>query len=335
MKKQENKCLLITGIVTAVAIFVLFGRYLLNQYNFIFPTMVNDGITQFYPRYLEAARVFAEDAVFSYYSFANGFGGMQTMRNPFTMMIVLFGEEHVAYMIGIKYVLCVILSGTLFSLYLKEAKCGYSTCMLGGISYALSTQVIIGGCWQTQGELAVIAALTLLVIEKIYRGKKPVVGLLICLGLIYTCVDSYYFLLYGGLAVLYVLARFVYLNGKWERCKPRTKRIIVIAAGIGLLFAGFLFVSKFQGVFQSARFQDGLQDWGRQWKNTFSTENFHTIATAVFRTMSPNILGISMIENYQGAPFGWISEDPGFYVGLLPLLILTNVSELKKLRTSK
>lgn len=329
------------------AVCILCWRYLTGKYVFIFPTMINDGITQFYPGYLEAARNLSENGSVDFYSFSDGFGAFRSYTNPFQLMIILFGEQRVAYMMGVKTALCIFLSGWIMGLFLRQAGFARSTCIMGSLTYAFSMQVTGMGGWNVQGELGVAAAITLLVIEKILCKEKWYRWLVwgaIDVWLIVTCLGFYYELLYGAVTVVYVLVRMLCLRdglsdhpkGSWKKLSF-VKRIILTAAAVCASAAAcVVLINLLQGIVSGSRFQNNFEDWGRQWKDTFSLFNLKSVFTAYARTLSPNIMGIAMLEPYAGAPFGWYSEDGGAYVGLLPLIFTaalpkTDISKKKKL----
>ena len=54
-KRQGYKLLIIALILGGIVI-ILYWRYLTGEYLFLFPNVVNDGMTQFFPRYLKLAR---------------------------------------------------------------------------------------------------------------------------------------------------------------------------------------------------------------------------------------------------------------------------------------
>lgn len=336
--KRKMPYALTAACIMCFAVCILCWRYLTGKYVFIFPTMINDGITQFYPGYLEAARNLSENGTVDFYSFSDGFGAARSYTNPFQLLIILFGEHHVAYMMGLKMALCIFLSGYIMGLFLKQAGFARSTCILGSLTYAFSMQVTGMGGWNVQGELGVIAAITLLVIEKILCKEKwyrQIIWGVIDVWLIVTCLGFYYELLYGAVTVAYVLVRMFYLRDGWKRVSS-VKRMILLAAVIGAAVMGGVVLAKvLQGIVSGFRFQNNLADWGRQWKHTFSLFNLKSIFTAYARTLSPNMMGIAMLEPYAGAPMGWYSEDGGAYVGLLPLIFTavlpkTDISKKKK-----
>ena len=87
-------CVVIIGVLVGV----LYFPFLTGDKVFLFPNMVSDGINQFYPSYIESTRNFANGL--TNFSVESGWGYVSSIKNPFEILIISFGEEHVAYMIG-------------------------------------------------------------------------------------------------------------------------------------------------------------------------------------------------------------------------------------------
>lgn len=319
--------------VISAATVVLYWRYLSGQNVYILPHIVSDSINQFYPAYIDAARNFTKYRTMDFYSFAAGFGLHRQYTSPFFMMIFMFGEEYVPYMMGLKVALCVFLCGWLMGLFLREAGCETSACLFGGLAYAFSMQVVIVGSYHFQGELALMAALTLYGLEKCFHKKKSGVLLLVLsIVLGYLSLIFYYYLVYGGAAFVYVIVRMLYLNDGWEKISFRKKAVLLSGAMILAVLGLLILFPKMEGIFASNRFQTGLSEWGEQWKSTFTRNNALAILNCGYRTIAPNILGVFNIEQEFGYPFRTGGEDSGFYVGLLVLQLLPLLTTLKKNR---
>lgn len=315
-------------VISAVVIFIataaLYWKYLLGLTIYIHPQMIADEINQFYPAQIDAARNFAKYGTTNFYSFSNGFGIYRNYMSPFFIILFLFGEESVPYMMGFKVALCVFLSGWLMGLFLREAGYKASTCFFGALGYAFSMQTVISGSYRYQGEMALIAALTLYAIEKcIHKKKSGAVLLAFSVVLAYLSMNFYYYLIYGGAAAVYVVVRIFYINQGWARLSSKARILFGGVAGTSL-FAGIAVIfPKMKGIFSSTRFQMGLQNWSEQWKNTFSSDNLQAILNFGYRTIAPNILGVWDMEQEYGHPFRDARDDSGFYVGLLTVLILS------------
>lgn len=323
----------------AMATIVLYWEYLVGLKVFIMPHVISDSINQFYPAYVDAARNFAEQKTANFYSLFSGLGLQRNYTSPFFMFIFMWGEEFVPYMMGMKAALCVFLSGWLMGLFLNEAGYKLSACLFGGLSYAFSMQVVIAGSYMFQGELAVIAALALYALEKCFHKKRMgIFWLSFSVIISYLSLNIYYWLIYGGVALAYILVRVFYVNEGWKRITFRMK--VILLCGIALLaVSGMLVLSpKLEGIIRSNRFQVGLEGWKGQWANTFSWDNALAIINFIYRTISANILGIWNIEQEYGYPFRGSGDDSGYYVGVLALLLLPlvfGIKEGKKRRTTQ
>ncbi|MCI8544447.1 MAG: YfhO family protein [Lachnospiraceae bacterium] len=319
-RKVRLKFLLIVFILGSIII-ILYWRYLTGEYLFLFPNVVNDGVTQFLPRYLKLARLYSDEGRISTYTLSDGFGEWMGIGSPFDIFIIMFGEQNVPYLIGVKEAICIFLAGMLMSIFLMETGCSFSTCMLGGVVYSLSYQLVIGSCWSNQAEMAITIVLFLLVAEKTFHRKYiwGVAGI-ICLFLFKTCFGIYQLLLYGSLCAVYLAIRLGIGVVKSNRVTFRKLGIVygtVVVFGSVLLL--FLLKDKLCTIFGSDRFLNGLGTWGTEWKNTLSLLNFQNIVTAYYRTLAPNIMGISWLDDYHGMPMQSCLDDGGFYITILAI----------------
>lgn len=314
--KRFMVIVLLSGIVS-----ILYWRYLTGEYLFLFPDVVNDGITQFLPRYQYVARLYSETGTLGSYSFTDGLGGWLGIKNPFELLIVLFGEDNVPYLIGVKEMFCILLAGVLMSLFFMELEWDFSTCILAGVAYSLSYQLVIGSCWSNQAELAIIAAIFLLTVEKIFH-RKYLWGMMgmACLIMLRGCFGLYQLLLYGGLGCIYLMARIGAALVRSHKISMRKLLAIygaamAAAAGLLLLYAYY----KMGYIFESDRFLNGVHTWKAEWRNTFSLLNVQNILTSYYRTIAPNMMGISWLDNYHGMPMQSCLDDGGFYCTILAI----------------
>lgn len=337
MKKRNiqnyiNKCpaYIWCGIILIIMSIIMFHDFLFGNKYFLFPNIVTDGTSLFYPSYVELAERLVDSKGFQFFSFASSWGKTVSLTNPFGLLIIAFGKENVAYMIGIVTVLRLILAGSIFSAFLEHKGMSRFTTTLLGVCYAFSTQVFAIGCWSTQAELAIITALFLLAIEKFKKNKKWF-GFVVASCLAFLCLNLYYLLTLGAFLVLYIIADYVIFNEKEKKMSSRT--LVKTLAIIICLIVGGLFVCfHFSDIFQSTRFQQGVQSLGEAWEKMFSKLNIKVIVTAFLRTLAPNILGIPGENIYYGSETGWYIGDGSYYCGILVLLVCLNVfgSEKRK-----
>lgn len=341
MKKRNiqnyiNKCpaYIWCGIILIIMSIIMFHDFLFGNKYFLFPNIVTDMIGQIYASYVELAEKLADSKNFQWFSFASAWGRDISVSNPFVLLIVAFGKENVAYMLGIVTVLRLILAGSIFSAFLEYKGMSRFTAILLGICYAFSTQVFVGGCWRTQAELAVITALFLLTIEK-YRRNRKWLGLVVAACFAILCLSLYYLLTLGAFLILYIIAEYVISHENEKKKKKISTGTIVkisVIVVICLIVGGILLYFKLSNIFQSTRFQLGVESLGEAWEKTFSKLNIKIVVTTFLRTLSPNILGIPGENTYYGSETGWYINDGSYYCGILILLICLNAFGREKRR---
>lgn len=320
MKKRMIDTSVFCGIL-GISMMILFHSYIFGEKYFLFPNVVTDGVVQFYPHYVQKA----SRGIGSFFSFSCTWGSGFQVKNPFELLITSFGSEYVAYMIGIAMVLKCMLAGIFFYGFLKEKGMTRVTSIVFGLCYAFSIQMIGAGCWRSQAELAMIAAIFLWAIE---RGKKKRGIFLFALGILLTilCLGLYFKLMLIAFLILYIVAELYQSNVRMKRQFTRRQKRIILAGGIicVLVVVGVLGYSL-RDIFSSYRFQAGVESLGEEWNKTFSYNNIKIIGTTVIRTFAPNVQGIPGANEYYGSDSGWYIGDGTYYCGILTLLLIPQV----------
>ena len=320
MKKRIIDTSVFCGIL-GIAMMILFHNYIFGDRYFLFPNVVTDGVVQFYPDYVQKA----SKGIGSFFSFSYAWGSNFKVSNPFELLITSFGGAHVAYMIGIAMVLKCMLAGIFFYGFLKEKGMTRVTSTVFALSYAFSVQVIGAGCWKSQAELAIIVAIFLWAIE---RGKKKRGIVLFALGILLTilCLGLYFKLMLIAFLVLYLVAELYQSNINVKRkLTAKQKRIIILGCALCMLVVMGVLWYKLQDVFQSYRFQAGVESLGQEWKKTFSYKNIQIIGTEIIRTFAHNVMGIPGANEYYGSDTGWYIGDGTYYCGILTVLLIPQI----------
>lgn len=325
------------GII-AVCTGILFFPYLLGEKLFLFPQVISDGVVQFYPQYYQLAEMLEKGQGFATYVFSSGWGSGIGINNIFDLFIVIGGTGQIAYRIVIAVICKVLLSGTIFSAYLYSSGKDKEICIIGGISYAFSAQVLIGGIWKNQGELAIIAALSLFAIESWKQGKKirNVVVTMLALVLFATQISIYYQLVYGAGIIGYIILSYWMTERPKSSEKKYKNKKVWIGVGIAIVALSVIvccyIAPKMVSIFQSYRVQSGLGQWTEKWKDTFTIHNIKECITVYLRTLSPTILGVSGIEMWYGEGPGAYCEAGSYYCGLLMILMVPQAYGKEKKR---
>ena len=317
--KWKRKCTMIICLgVLLVMTVVMFHSYIWGDKYFLFPEVVTDAVVQFYPGYAKMAEANAMDAFF----FSYAWGGTLSFYSPFDILVTLFGSAHIAYMMGIVVMLKSIMAGMMFCAYLNEKGMQKLTCVVFGISYAFSVQVLACGCWQSQAELAIASAIFLFAVEA-WKKKRKTTAFAVGIIFSYICVNFYYQLFLVAFFVLYVAAELFMSDYKWKGKFSRKKKAIAGLCVVLLIVAVWVILQNMLlDIVHSYRFQEGLGNLQAEWDKTFSKANLKIIVTAILRTFAPNILGIPGENTYYGSDSGWYIGDGSYYCGILTLLIL-------------
>lgn len=325
-----------TGIM-AVCILFLFFKYLTGEKLFLFNHVVSDGVVQFYPQYYQLAELLEKGQQLPTYIFSSGWGNAIGLKKIFDLFIVMGGTEQIPYRIGLAIVLKVLFAGGIFSVYLYSTGKNRKTCIIGGLAYAFSAQVLIGGIWKNQGELAIIMALFLLVIE-CWKKKRSVWNVLLTIltvGIFCTQVSLYFQLVYGCVIIGYVVMTW-WIGYNQENKKRKLDKKIEIFAGVVsvlIISVGVWFLySQLVSIFQSYRVQSGIAQWTEKWKDTFTVHNIKECITVYLRSLSPTILGVSGIEMWYGEGPGAYCEAGSYYCGLLMFLMVPQAYGKEKKR---
>lgn len=310
--------------VTLVSLltFFVYRDYLLLDKLFLFKDIGGDTLNYYYPRLVHIADYLRTDGL-PRWSFNAGMGQSifpNSLGVPFDWPLFALGSDWLAYGIGYIAAFKVILGGAIFYLYLRLLSPSVYVCMVGGLLYAFSGFMILGGSWYIFSTEAVYLALLLYAFERyLQQGVWWPFPLVIAL-----IASSFSFDLYthAVFLVFYGVLRYHDCHG-WH---PREMtHFFLRVAGLGLMGAGiasvFLFANA-QEILQSHRISGSaamvslLQD-----RSIFSFADKGANVEALMRAFSSNMFGVG--SNYHGM-INYL-EDPIFYCGLISLLLAPQV----------
>lgn len=309
--------------LVSVLTFYVYRDYLLLDKLFLFKDIGSDTLNTFYPRLVYLADYLRMDGL-PRWSFGRGMGQSifsNSLGIPFDWPLFALGSGRLAYGIAYMEAFKVILGGSIFYLYLRLVSSNVYVCMVGGLLYAFSGFMILGGSWFIFSTEAVYLALLLYAFERyLQQGiwwPFPLAIALIASGPI--AFDLYthavFLAFYGGL-------RYHDCHG-WH---PRAMvHFSLKVAGLGLMGAGiasaFLFANV-QEMLQSPRLSGEAALTGLlQGQPVFSFAGTKANIAALMRAFSSNMTGVG--SSYQGA-INYL-EDPLFYCGLISLLLAPQV----------
>ena len=319
-RKHWRGCFLLFMLL---AIMVLFHQYFLGERIFLFPELNSDGFVQFYPMYYLQNEHLHEFGNVIGYSFKNGLGGEVSTLNPFTMLFLFCDRADLPYLLWAAYALKIFLAGLFFLLFLWESKMCPAVCCIGGICYAFSAQVVVGGLWGSQAESAIALAMLLYAIERCMQKRKY--GWLLGSGLfLYFVLSDSYIIVTAGILLLFegMRAAIRLLNHYQEiTARITVKWIWFLAAGVLCIFILFAYRAV-SAVLQNDGIIKNIASMGNI-PPIFSLENLQLIGSAFMRTVSHTVLGIAGDTEY----FGTLDYLTGgsFGCGILCLLLYPQI----------
>lgn len=308
--------------LASVLTFYVYRDFLMLDKLFLFKDIGSDTLNAFYPRLVYLSDYLRADGL-PRWSFSRGMGQSifpNSLGIPFDWPLFALGSSRLAYGIAYMEATKVILGGAIFYLYLRLVSSSIYVCMVGGLLYAFSGFMILGGSWYIFSTEAVYLALLLYAFERyLQQGVWWLFPLSIALIASSFAFDLYthavFFVFYGAL-------RYHDCHGWHLRAMAH---FFLRIAGLGLMGVGIASVFIFanvQEMLQSHRFSGEASLTGiLQGQPVFSFADTKTNIAALMRAFSSNMAGVG--SNYQGA-INYL-EDPMFYCGLISLLLAPQV----------
>lgn len=154
--------------------FIVFKDFLLFNKLFMFKDIGSDTPNFYYPNLIEYSRLVSEQGSVGW-SFARGMG--QNMypnayNDIFYVFLYMIGPKSLMWYIGWMEYAKVIIGGWLFLRFLSQIGAGSYTSVIGGLMYAFSGYMIIGGSWYFFSSSAVYLAFFFLAFEYAFQDKK-------------------------------------------------------------------------------------------------------------------------------------------------------------------
>src|SRR6185437_7854815 len=155
--------------------FLVFSDYLLFHKIFMFKDIASDTLNTFYPNLVESARYLKKFGTLSW-SFNIGMGQDGTafaFNDPFNLILYLFPASKIAWLLGYKEFVKIVLTGFIFCLYLRNMGVSVFPSIAGALMVAFSGYMIIGGEWYVFSSEAFNTVLALLGFELLFRKNMP------------------------------------------------------------------------------------------------------------------------------------------------------------------
>lgn len=318
---EARPAVLLLFLLAAILI-VVFYDFITFQKLYLFKDIGSDTINGRYPRLVLISDYLREHGL-PKWSFSQGMGQNIlpfALGNPFDIALYAIGSDNLVYGIAYIELLKIFLAGTFFFLYLRILGLSPYACVVGGLLYAMSGFMIVGGGWYKFSTEGVYFALMLYSFERVLIHRSwwlfPLVVALIGADVPF---NVYLFGIF-----LFIYSAFRYLDAGAGRARDYFVFIAKLAAlgALGIGISAFFVVSALLEMLQSPRvagdatFMDRLSQ-----VPTFALAVQEHYITALMRLFSSDMLG-------TGSQFsGWQNylEAPMFYCGLVTLLLAPQV----------
>ncbi len=297
--------------------FYVFNDYLLFNKLYIFKDIGSDTYNQFYPSYVHLSDYFRNEGI-PKWSFAFGmgqsmFGGIGDI---FGALVYAIGAKNIPYVFVYVEFLKVFLAGIVFFFYFRTLSFTKFTSLIGGLLFAFSGYMIVGGGWYGHSEAMLCFGFLLFSFEKLYRENRwyyfPLAVILMS--------DASPFYLYSFSVFLFTYTLFRFFSDSGFDIKKLISLLIKMA-GLGLLGilinCAFIITPMLQ-LINSPRVSGGVGYFNTlKAVPIFAFEHQQHYVTALMRLFSNDLLG-------TGSKFsGWNNylEAPIFYCGMISILL--------------
>lgn len=192
----------------AVVVVLVYHNYLSGERFFLSKKDAMDLYEQYYPSLLTIARQITNGEILTQMDFTRGLGF--EVNNIFPIIQNLpayFGEENVAYMLGVCQALKVYFSGVVFYNYLKTMNISKYVSMIAGMGYAFCGHMMVRQFWAFFSNEVLLVALWLLCFEFYFLKKKRYWMPLVTVIFFINC-QTYYIVLYIIIFTAYAIFRY-------------------------------------------------------------------------------------------------------------------------------
>ncbi len=309
--------------------FVVFHKFILGDAVYLFKDIGSDTLNFSYPGFINISEAIHEKS-FPGWSFEQGLGQNVfpfSLSDPTTYLLYLLGSDYLAYGIVWVEILKITGSGLLFFWYLKKLRLDSRAAYTGGLLYAFSGFMIVGGSWYIFSTLGLYAALLLLSFEMLYSEDEwrlfPVaVSLIAAYNFVslYTC---------SVFLLLYVLFRVLAEEEHDFARLPRLFRQMFLLGLLGVLISSVFSIPNLLQMIESPRVSGNASLTGELASiPMFRPGDGNYLLSLLMRTFSSDLLGNGTAylawQNYLEAPMS--------YCGLITLLLVPQLFTFLKTR---
>lgn len=301
---------------------VVFHKFILGFAVYLFKDIGGDTLNAFYPSYINISNTLWEGG-FPGWSFEQGLGQNVfpfSLSDPTVYLLYLLGSNKLSFGIVWVQILVITCSGMLFFVFLKKLGTATIAAYTGGLLYAFSGFMIVGGSWYRFSTIGLYAALILLSFEMLRSEKKWwLFPIGIALIAAYNPVSLY---ICSEFLLLYILSRVFAEEQLDLKILPSLFSKLLFLGALGVLISAVFSLPNLIQMIDSPRVKGNASlasDLSAL--PIFNPGDDDYLATLLMRTFSSDLLG-------NGSAFnGWGNylESPLSYCGLISLLLVPQV----------
>ncbi|GAA0727085.1 hypothetical protein GCM10008905_24280 [Clostridium malenominatum] len=321
LKKYNKFMPLIILLVIIIPAIILYWKYIIFEKIYVFNDIGSDSYFQTFPGMIYNAKYIYKYKSIPMWSFNVGLGQnfFTQYLDPFNLLIALFGENLVTYLLGLFQFTKVILAGVLFYKYLRVMEISRYPSIISALGYAFCGQIIARGSWVGYPNEVVCVAFLLYSFEMFYK-KNNFKWLPIAILFLIITLKGYYFFLYSGILMVYAIFRYLSENNFSAKSFIKFVAWILMLYTIGVLLSSIYLIPNLVFNFTGARVSNLSFDFNNLIKSIFTINSNSELITSYARTVSHGLLGIS---KYSGS--GNLLEGPLYYCGLTTLILIPQI----------
>jgi hypothetical protein len=296
----------------AVISLVLFHDYIFGDKFFAFVDIGSDTYAQFVPTLIHLANPANWSSA---WSFNVGLGGLAPASlNPFTLLGIAAGPEHVLPMRIWVYVAKIVAGGLAFYAFVLAIGGRREVALLTGLAYSFCGYMTADGQWDPSStELVVYAVILLAMARHCVQPNAWMIPLSIAFA-----AYSGTFMFSVGVFVAYAFIASCVASERPVVTARFWIKSIFPGCLLGLMLAAPVLLPSVLHLLDSPRISGPQAGFSDRIGELLSANTPHMVMVELASFFHKNILGVG------NGHAGWMNylESPGFYVGVLPLLLI-------------
>jgi uncharacterized membrane protein YfhO len=318
---------ILAGLIIIIGVFV-FRHYFNGDLLFFFKGIGSDSINQDYPAIMH--KFFLQtDSGLSKYSFYRAMGNAYVTTpqiEPYGLVRTWIDKLFVGinghdYYVSSRFFHIffynILATGIFLFLYLRTINIKAYSALIGALFMSFSGFMMVGAGWGFAGQIF-SAVFLLFAFEQLFMKKR---WYFFPFAVIYLSGNLFNLYIYSLFLFVYFIFRYLHENGKLNIGFIKTGGQMVLLGAVGILMSAERSVSGFLKMYFSPRIAGNAKFETQLTPDVIFDENSNFLPTVILRFFSSDLLG-------SGARFkGWGNyfEAPAFYIGILSLIVFTQV----------